>query len=112
MSTIVFSPDPRRLPFLPSPSQSHKSNPPTSLLLFSGTRRVAYAFPEPAHPEGADTTLQRSHSLDLIGPVLGNPRRNKERESHWLAELRKVDSAVIDEREYLDETSNAAFHRR
>lgn len=85
------------------PSQSHKGNPPTSFL-FSGTRIVAHASPEPAHPQGAHATLQISRSLDLRVQVLGNPRRNKERESHWLV--------FIDEQEYLDETNDAASHRR
>lgn len=38
---------------------------------------MEYALPEPAHPQGAETTLQVNHSLDLIGQVLGNPRGNK-----------------------------------
>lgn len=73
---------------------------------------VACAFPEPAHPQGAATPLHTSHSLDLRGQALGNPRRNKERDSHWLTELRKVDAVCLDGQGYLDETNDAAFRSR
>lgn len=52
------------LPFPSSPSQSRKSKPPTSYLVFSGTRIMEYAFPEPAHLQGAETTFQKNCGLD------------------------------------------------
>lgn len=83
-----------------SPSRSHKSQPSTSYLVFSGTRIMEFAFPEPALPQGAETTLQINHSLDLVVQVLGNRSGNRVWESAWLVELRKVDSVLIDEWEY------------
>lgn len=43
---------------------------------------MEYAFPEPAHLQGAETTFQKKHhGLDLIIQFFGNPEGNKEYKS-------------------------------